>query len=127
MARLNEDGQWIVMIGFIVSITIFILAIIVGESALVGKTTSESVLEFSKADIQDLRNEVMTLKERGILYDNLPDKASVLEDISALSLQRRTTVVNITNCTNKIQGIHYIYIHFNNGITNYNEVYDEYY
>lgn len=127
MARLNEDGQWIVMMGFIVSITIFILAIIVGESALVGKTTSESVLEFSKVDIQDLRNEVMTLKERGILYDNLPDKASVLEDISALSLQRRTTVVNIMNWTNEVQRIHYVYIHFNNGITNYNEVYDEYY
>lgn len=127
MARLSEDGQWIVMMGFIVSITIFILAIIVGESALVGKTTSESVLEFSKTDIQDLRTEIMTLKERGIFYDNLPDKASILEDISTLSLQRRTTVVNITNWTNEIQRIHYIYIHFNNGITNYNEVYDEYY
>ncbi len=39
MAKLNEDGQWIVMMGFIISIIIFILAIIVAESALVGKTT----------------------------------------------------------------------------------------
>ena len=62
MARLNEEGQWIVLMGFVVSISIFILAIVVSQSALVGRTTSESVLEFSKNDIQDLRNEIMSLE-----------------------------------------------------------------
>jgi len=126
MARLTDEAQWIVMMGFIVSITIFILAIIIGESALIGKTTSESVLEFSKADVQDLRAEIMTLKDKGILYGNPIDKSSVLEDISNLSLQRRNAVVYVTNWTDKIEHMRYIYIHFNNGITDYNEVYDEY-
>lgn len=122
MARLNEDAQWIVMMGFIVSIAIFILALIVGESALVGKTTSESVLEFSKTDIQDIRAEIMTLKERGVLADQ-----KVKMDINNLSLQRRNAIVSYYHWQDMIGRINYTYIHFNNGITNYNEVYDEYY
>lgn len=126
MARLNEDGQWIVMMGFIVSITILILAIVVGESALVGKTTSESVLEFSKTDIQDIRSELLTLNERG-LFKNTIEKERVIEDIANLSLQRRSTIVEIDSWRDTLARTDYIYIHFNNGITNYNEVYDEYY
>ncbi|MDD1709706.1 MAG: hypothetical protein LUQ37_02215, partial [Methanoregulaceae archaeon] len=59
MARMNENGQWIVMLGFIISIILVFLALIVNQSALVGKTTSESVLEFPKSEIQDLRAEIM--------------------------------------------------------------------
>jgi len=91
MARLNEDGQWIVMMGFIVSITILILAIVVGESALIGKTTSESVLEFSKTDIQDLRSEILTLNEKKIL--NGSDGMDVIEDIQNISIQRKNSIV----------------------------------
>lgn len=126
MARLNEDGQWIVMMGFIVSITILILAIVVAESSLVGKTTSESVLEFSKSDIQDLRSELLTLNERDVLkvQDEL---RNVTEDIQNLSLERKSTIVEINSWRDPIARTDYISIHFNNGITNYNEVYDEYY
>lgn len=122
MARLNEEGQWIVMMGFIVSITILILAIVVSESSLVGKTTSESVLEFSKSDIQDLRSEVLTLNERGVLINS-----NSTEDIKNLSLQRKSTIVDINAWRDTLARTDYVYIHFNNGITNYNEVYDEYY
>jgi len=118
MARLNEDGQWIVMMGFIVSISILILAIVVGESSLVGKTTSESVLEFSKFDIQDFRSEIMTLKERGVL-----DKPDVEKDLSDLSITRINAIANFANW--KDGGFDYIFLHFNNGITTYNEVYYE--
>jgi hypothetical protein len=126
MARLNDDGQWIVMMGFIVSIILLILAIVAGESGLVGKTTSESVLEFSKTDVQDFRAEILTWKDRGVL-DDPPEKEKVMQDIYNLSLQRRSTIVDIDYWKEPLADIHYIYLHFNNGITNYNEVYDEYY
>ena len=126
MARLNEEGQWIVMMGFIVSITILILAIVVAESSLVGKTTSESVLEFSKSDIQDLRSELLTLNERGVLNVSV-EKKRVIEDIKNLSLDRKSTIVEINSWRDTLARTVYINIHFNNGITNYNEVYDEYY
>ena len=113
------------MMGFIVSITILILAIVVGESALIGKTTSESVLEFSKTDIQDLRSEILTLNEKKIL--NGSDGMDVIEDIQNISIQRKNSIVEIASWRDALARTDYIYIHFNNGITNYNEVYDEYY
>ena len=58
MARINNDGQWIVLLGFIISILLVFLALIVNQSALIGKTTSESVLEFPKSDIQDAKAEM---------------------------------------------------------------------
>ena len=119
MARLNDEGQWIVMMGFIISISILILAIAVGESSLVGKTTSESVLEFSKCDIQDLRSEIMTLKERGIL-----DNPEIKNDLSEISIQRINAVTYFSSW--KEYNYNYIFLHFNNGVTTYNEVYDEY-
>ena len=68
MARMNDDGQWIVLMGFIVAISLFFLAIVISESTLVGQTTSESVLDFSKADIQDL-----TLKTKDLAIFNNPN------------------------------------------------------
>lgn len=125
MARLNEDGQWIVMMGFIVSISILILAIVVGESSLVGKTTSESVLEFSKFDIQDFRSEIMTLKESGVMY-NEPVLENVHEDLFNLSIKRKNAIVNFSFSYWETGDFDYIFLHFNNGITTYNEVYYEY-
>ncbi len=121
MERLNEDGQWIVLMGFVVSISLFILAIVVSQSALVGQTTSESVLEFSKIEIQDLRSEVISLKE-----DNRVNNPTLINDVQTLSLQRDTAIINFTNWTDTGISTEFIYIHFNNGITEYNEIYEEY-
>lgn len=126
MARLNEDGDTDNKSHHHYPLTILILAIVVAESSLVGKSTSESVLEFSKSDIQDLRSEVLTLNERGVLK-NPNEKKNVTEDIRSLSLQRKSTIVQIDSWRDTPARTDYVYIHFNNGITNYNEVYDEYY
>ena len=58
MARLNEEGQWIVLMGLLVAVALFILALSVNQSALVVQTTAEGVLEFPKNDIRDLREAV---------------------------------------------------------------------
>jgi hypothetical protein len=103
------------MMGFIVSIAIFLLALVVAESAIVGKTTSESVLEFPKTDIQDLRSELM-----GLRWDDFKDKYQY--DIVNLSLERKNAVVWYEyKSVDKLT----LYIHYNNGITQYNEVYSE--
>jgi len=100
------------MMAFIISITIFFLALIVNESAIVGKTTSESVLEFPKADIQDLRNELLYLIEKNKIND--PD---ILFDIQSISMSRKGAIVNYAYDGNRLL------IHYNDGITEYNEVY----
>ena len=48
MACMNEDGQWIVLMGLLVAVGLFFLALIINQSALVGQTTAEGVLEFPK-------------------------------------------------------------------------------
>ncbi len=117
MAGLNDDGQWIILMGFVVSIIIFILALVASQSTLVGKTTSESVLEFSKTDIQDLRAEIMYLKDKQQLHGD------PIDDLKDLSMQRKATAVEINKWTdpNRV----YIFIHFNDGITIYSEINDE--
>ncbi len=110
MARLmNEDGQWIVLMGFVISIMIFFLAIIVNQSVLVGQTTAESVLDFPKSDIQDLRTEVF----RSRLLPG--DISGITEDIKTLSLRRKSAVVDVSNTSDSLT------IDYNNGVTSYHE------
>jgi hypothetical protein len=56
MARLNDEAQWIVLMGFLVSFSLFFLALIINQSTVVGQTTAESVIEFPKNDIRDVRH-----------------------------------------------------------------------
>ena len=114
MARLNDDGQWIILMGFVISVGIFFLAILLNQSALVGQTTAESVLEFPKSDIQDLRSEVLVIFWR---YDSIGDTASrdaSLGDINKIALARKAAVI-------KVKSDPWI-INYNNGVTSYYEV-----
>jgi hypothetical protein len=121
MARINDEGQWIVLIGFIVAISLFFLAIVISESTLVGQTTSESVLDFSKADIQDL-----TIKTRDLaLFNNpnitsVPDGDHLVKDMEELYGERKGIIINIT--IQSPGGTQYnknVTLHYNDGITSY--------
>jgi hypothetical protein len=120
MARLNDDGQWIIMMAFIICIAIFFLALIINESTLVGQTTAEGVLEFSKSDIQDLRNEGMRITEvscqGGACNGSI---AGNIDDIENLSIQRKNSVVHLSIVPSS--GYYTMRIHYNNGVTTYDE------
>jgi hypothetical protein len=118
MERLDDEGQWIVMMGFIIAVGFFFLALVVNQATLVGQTTAEGVLEFPKNDIRDVRSEVIDIANTpNGLTDSLKD------DIKALSLARKNAVVGITNTTETISEKTYtkVQINFNNGVTAYNE------
>jgi hypothetical protein len=128
MARLNDEGQWIILMGIMVSIGIFFLAFIINQSTLVGQTTAEGVLEFPKNEIQDTRSEIFRWSEH---ISELPDAASraaekniSLRDISTIARYRRNAEVwfRIDPEVN-VGGNKYfpITIHYNNGVTEYNE------
>jgi hypothetical protein len=114
MAGMNDNAQWIVMLGFIISIILVFLALIVNQSALVGKTTSESVLEFPKSEIQDVRAEIMEY------YSGYPPSdeniMNLTLDLYNTSLIRKGAVVYFENQSNVI------FIHYNDGMTDYNEI-----
>jgi len=112
MARLNDGAQWIVLMGFLVSFSFFFLAIVINQSTVVGQTTAESVIEFPKNDIRDVRHVIGESLESDYFSD-------VRDDIEVLSMQRKSSVVGYKNFT--ADNITYIQIHYNNGVTEYNE------
>ena len=122
MERLNEDGQWIILMAFIVSIGIFFLAIVINQSTVIGQTTAEGVLEFPKNDFQDLRSEVFNLSS---IYGNLGlNKAEINQDIESLGLLRKNAVVQYAiSDPVTISGKTYVMVnlHYNNGVTSINE------
>lgn len=123
MALRGDDGQWIILLGFLVSMSLIFLAITVNESMLVGQTTAESVLDFSKNDIVSLYD----LNSR-VLYSNHLDR-TINPNISNVEIETRTlsrlslnSIAEIKN-TQKESGIH-MTIHYNNGVTMFNATKD---
>jgi len=112
MARLNDDAQWIVLMGFLISFSFFFLALLINQSTVVGQTTAESVIEFPKNDIRDVRH---VIGESVNLSDNFD---VVKNDITVLSMNRKSSVVWYDNNTGTNKTIE---IHYNNGVTAYNE------
>lgn len=123
MARLNDDAQWIVLMGFMVSFSLFFLGIVINQSTVVGQTTAEGVLEFPKNDIRNVRDEILISSKLG--PDGTPALERVKIDISSIALSRKNAIVSYRvgcqepldpNCVLKT-----IDIHYNNGVTAYNE------
>ena len=121
MERINDDGQWIVLMGFIISVALFVLAIIINQSVTVGQTTSEAVLEFPKNEISEVREAVIDIAKTD---SGSPD---LRQDLYALSMDRMNAVVYYNITDGRYQDIYYKYdeimIRFNNGVTEYNETY----
>ena len=118
MERLDDSAQWIVLMGFIVSFSLFFLAIVVNQSVVVGQTTAEAVAEFPKYDIRGVR-EVIVQSEKLDDIDPFKNKTHVQGEIGNLSRIRQNAVVNFTSVWAGEQS--YIGIHYNNGVIAYNE------
>ena len=115
MAGLNDDAQWIVLMGFVVSFSLFLLAMTLNQSTLVGQTTAESVLDFPKNDIRDVRSVIIQSAVIG-------DPNNVLhDDVTNISMSRKEAVVYYYNMTGSSDTRISYFIHYNNGVTEYNE------
>ena len=113
MARLNDDAQWIVLMGFLVSFSFFFLALVINQSTVVGQTTAESVIEFPKNDIRDVRSVII----RSASFSS----ADIQKDIIDVSLSRKNAVVSYTLPASCFADYTCMQIHYNNGVTEYNE------
>jgi len=119
MARLNDDAQWIILMAFIISFSLFFLAIILNQSTVVGQTTSEAVSEFPKEDIRGVRNMVIQWNFLNDTYMN--DKKNVQNDIKALALSRQDAAVDFSFTKDSTGNYTFVKIHYNNGVSAYNE------
>ncbi len=124
MACMNEDGQWIVLMGLLAALGLFFLALIINQSALVGQTTAEGVLEFPKNDIRDLRSEIFDYYDDYGPLQTLGYLDDVEEDIVRISLERKNAVVYFWDGPPQdVSGrlLRPVTIHYYNGVTEYDE------
>ena len=115
MAGINDNGQWIVLMGFLISIALLFLMVIINQATLVGQTTAEGVLEFPKYEIRDLRTEVI----RSVREDRL--NSVIYQDIRVLSLKRNHAIVTLGSSPMVGLDATMVTIRFNNGVTVYEE------
>jgi hypothetical protein len=134
MERMNDEAQWIVLMGFIVSIGIFFLAVIISQSTTVGQTTSEAVLEFPKSEIQDIRSEALSLANEWKANPNVGEsakRADILEDMRMIAMARKNAVLTLSiiprESSDDPYDISTVSIHFNNGVTVYDEFIQSHY
>ncbi len=115
---MNDNGQWIVLMGFLISIALLFLMVIINQATLVGQTTAEGVLEFPKHEIRDLRAEVF--RAGGEMNDDLYD------DIRVISLKRNHAIVSFSSSEYPAYGgetATMVTIRFNNGVCVYEETF----
>jgi len=119
VAGLNENGQWIVLMGFLISIALIFLMVIINQATLVGQTTAEGVLEFPKHEIRDLRAEVFRSAE--------VDNAALYDDIRVISLKRNHAIVSVHSLKDYVvfgdRTATVVIIRFNNGVCVYEETF----
>jgi len=120
VARLNDDAQWIILMGFLVSFSFFFLAMVINQSTVVGQTTAESVLEFPKNDIRDVRGVIISSADCPLAVCPSPNFDVVKNDIRVISLNRKNAVVG-DYYPELIDNHTVINIHYNNGVTEFNE------
>jgi len=122
MAGLRDDAQWIVLMGFIVSFSLFFLAVVLNQSTVIGQTTAESVSEFPKNDIRGARDVI--IQDAFLDNDIFPfNRDNVANDIRILALSRQNTVLSFWNgtYTTSTEAFTNGEIRFNNGVTLYRE------
>jgi len=112
MEKLNDNAQWLILLALIISFGIFFLAYLVNQSMLVGQSTAESVLEFPKNDIQNIRSIVREL-EFSVDPGDVP---ACIDSLTHLGIERKNALIVIDQPNPPKWHIHY-----NNGITSYDE------
>ncbi|QSZ67520.1 hypothetical protein RJ40_08395 [Methanofollis aquaemaris] len=124
MEKLDNEAQWIVLMGFMVAVAFFFLALVINQSTLVGQTTAEGVLEFPKEEIRDFTSEVSTLIDSGDVYNaDGTVNENIRNDIIALEEARNNAIVDYSVEKTELSGETYnkTVFHFNNGVTEYDE------
>ena len=86
---------------------------VINQSTIVGQTTAESVIEFPKNDIRDVRGVIISSM-------NVTNPGVVRGDITVISLSRKNAIISYTSP--QIKDNHtVINMHYNNGVTEFNE------
>ena len=120
----DDNAEWILLMGFVVSFGIIFLAILLNLSAAAGQTPSESVTEFPKSQIRDIQTE---LSDASVKSESESEFEAKLDAIRKLALARDSAVVEANLTYGRYADADYDYaeltVHYNNGVTEYDGTY----
>ena len=120
----DDNAEWILLMGFVVSLGIIFLAILLNLSAAAEQTPSESVTEFPKSQIRDIQTE---LSDAAIKSESESDFEAKLDAVRKLALARDSAVVEANLTYGRYADADYDYaeltVHYNNGVTEYDGTY----
>ena len=124
LKKTDDNAEWILLMGFIVSFGIIFLAILLNLSAAAGHTPSESVTEFPKSQIRDIQTE---LTDAAVKSESESDFEAKLDAVRKLALARDSAVVEANLTYGRYADADYDYaeltVHYNNGVTEYDGTY----
>ena len=95
----DERGQWIISAGFLVSVSIVILALLLNQAMMGGYQSSVAILEFPKHEIRELVQE--THREVNIAAERANKKTG-----AELNLTFNSTMSNYTNSVEHLYAAH---------------------
>jgi hypothetical protein len=113
--------------GFLVSFSFFFLALVINQSTLVGQSTAESVIEFPKNDIRDIRQVIIEHAQNNgritdLIHNDTINIALIREGaVVDYSLNLAGIPANPLDHPRDTDKNNYSIIHYNNGVTAYNE------
>jgi len=104
----DERGQWIISAGFLVSVSIIILALLLNQAMMGGYQSSGAILEFPKHDIRELvqetHREVIIAADKAWEMTPYTDATNTTKDKDAVIAN--FTIANFTNQTLRIYATH---------------------
>lgn len=78
MRKMDDSGQWLLLGAMLVAVGLAILIVFVNQSVLAGHSASESIMDFPKGDIRELRAE--TMNEAFLIGTNANANGSTLAE-----------------------------------------------
>ncbi|MCD1294138.1 hypothetical protein CUJ83_03910 [Methanocella sp. CWC-04] len=84
----DQSAQWILLSGIVIAVGLIVLMLLINTAMLTGHSSAESIMNFPKNDIRELKSE--SIKEAYILCK------STNEDVTISTAQERTNLFNST-------------------------------
>ena len=110
----DERGQWIISAGFLVSVSIIILALLLNQAMMGGYQSSGAILEFPKHEIRELVQE--THREVNIAAERANDEVG---GTAAKELAFNNTMLNYTNSVEHLYAMHGQMVYMNISSVNF--------
>ncbi len=129
----NEDGQWIILAGFAVSIVLAVLIVLLNLSFMAGLQSSQAEIEFPIYELRELYDETCremntaAIQENGtdVINDTMANYGSLLSQLYRYHGQLVTVSANTTTDYSETKYLNVTNVSvafaFDDGITEYTE------